>query len=159
MMKAEAASRISSDQRDVLETVRSAGAVPLDALLDRVVETLHSRISRYTGVYVYWMDGPDAMVLRAFRGRPTAHMRIPLSVGICGRAAREKRTVIVDDVTADPSYLACNLETRSEIVVPIMRDDAVLGEIDIDGDAAAAYGPTDQRFLEAVAQLIAARFI
>jgi GAF domain-containing protein len=80
-----------------------------------------------------------------------------VSVGICGLAAREKHTVIVDDVSADPSYLACSLETRSEIVVPIMKGDVVMGEIDIDGDVAAAYGPTDRRFLEEVAAMIAAR--
>ncbi len=156
-MKAESASRLSRAQRDVLDQVRRDGAGPLDALLDRVVETLHSRFAHYTGVYLYWMDGPDALVLRAHRGRPTEHTRIPVAVGICGRAAREKRTVIVDDVTADPSYLACSLETKSEIVVPILKGDAVLGEIDIDGDAAAAYGPSDQRFLEELAGLIAAR--
>jgi L-methionine (R)-S-oxide reductase len=156
-MKAAAAAGLSREQRDVLDLIRSADAVPLDALLDAVVEALHAGFSQYTGVYVYWMDGPDALVLRAFRGRPTEHARIPVSVGICGRAAREKRTVIVDDVTADPSYLACSLETKSEIVVPIMKGGAVLGEIDIDGDDAAAYGRADQRFLEEVAALIAAR--
>ena len=156
-MKAESASRVSRDQRDVLDLLRRDGKGPLDAVLDRVVEALHDRFSHYTGVYLYWMDGADALVLRAFRGRPTEHTRIPVAVGICGRAARERRTVIVDDVTADSSYLACSIETKSEIVVPIMKGDVVLGEIDIDGDAAAAYGPADQRFLEQVATLVAAR--
>jgi GAF domain-containing protein len=156
-MRAAAASDFSKEQVEVLDLVRLAGTLPLDQLLDRVVEALHARFSHYTGVYLYWMDGPDALVLRTHRGRPTEHTRIPVSVGICGRAAREKHTVIVDDVTADPAYLACSLETRSEIVVPIMRGDVVLGEIDIDGDAARAYGPADQRFLEEVARLIAAR--
>jgi L-methionine (R)-S-oxide reductase len=154
-MRAAAASGFSKDQLEVLDLVGRAGRSSLDALLDQVVEALRSRFAHYTGVYLYWMDGPDALVLRAYRGRPTDHTRIPVERGICGRAAREKRTVIVDDVTADPSYLACSLETRSEIVVPIMKSGAVLGEIDIDGDAAAAYGPTDERFLEAVAALIA----
>jgi L-methionine (R)-S-oxide reductase len=156
-MTAAAASAFSRDQVEVLDLVRRSGASPFDALLDRVVEVLHERFPHYTGVYLYWMDGPDALVMRAFRGRPTEHTRIPVAVGICGRAAREKRTVIVDDVTADASYLACSLETRSEIVVPILKGDVVLGEIDIDGDAAAAYGPADQRFLEELARLIAGR--
>jgi len=156
-MRAAAASGFSKGQLEVLDLIGGAPASPLDALLDRVVEALHSRFPHYTGVYLYWMDGPDALVLRAFRGRPTEHVRIPVDRGICGRAAREKRTVIVDDVASDPSYLACNLETRSEIVVPIMKDGVVFGEIDIDGDAAGAYGPTDQRFLEELAALIAAR--
>ena len=157
MMKAESASRISRDQREFLESLRRDGAGPLDAVLDRVAEGLHGRFARYTGVYLYWLDGPDALVLRAFRGRPTEHTRIPVAVGICGRAVRERRTVIVDDVTSDQSYLACSLETRSEIVVPVMKDGVVLGEIDIDGDDAAAYGTSDQRFLEEVAALVAAR--
>jgi GAF domain-containing protein len=59
--------------------------------------------------------------------------------------------VIVDDVRSDPGYLACFLETRAEIVVPVRRDDRVLGEIDIDGETVAAYDASDQRFLEAVA--------
>jgi L-methionine (R)-S-oxide reductase len=156
-MVAAAASGFSKGQLEVLDLIGSAPASPFDALLDRVVEALRSRFSHYTGVYLYWMDGPDALVLRAYRGRPTEHMRIPVDRGICGRAAREKRTLIVDDVTADPSYLACSLETRSEIVVPIMKGGKVLGEIDIDGDDAAAYGPADQRFLEELARLIAVR--
>ncbi len=112
---------------------------------------------RYTGVYLYWMDGDDSLLLRAYSGRPTEHTRIPIARGICGRAAREKRTVIVDDVQSDASYLACSLETRSEIVVPIMKGGRVLGEIDIDGDDPKAYGPRDQRFLEELAGLIAGR--
>jgi len=156
-MAAAAASAFSRVQLDVLDLVRGAGTMPLDALLERVAGELRSHFGTYTGVYFYWMDGPDALVLRAHSGRPTVHTRIPVSVGICGRAAREKHTVIVDDVSADPSYLACSVETRSEIVVPIMKGDVVLGEIDIDGDKARAYGPADQRFLEELARAIAAR--
>ena len=159
MMKAAAASGFSKDQVEVLDLVGRSGALPFDALIDRVVEALHARFPHYTGVYLYWMDGRDALVLRTHRGRPTEHTRIPVAVGICGRAAREKRTVIVDDVTADASYLACSLETRSEIVVPIMKGDMVLGEIDIDGDTAKAYGTADQAFLEKVAALVAARVL
>jgi L-methionine (R)-S-oxide reductase len=154
---AEAQSARAGRERQVLESVRRAPPDSLDALLEQVVTELHGGFPHYTGVYLYWMDGRDALALRTYRGRPTEHTRIPLDRGICGRAARERRTVIVDDVQADPSYLACSLETRSEIVVPIMRDGAVLGEIDIDGDDRAAYNDADRRFLEALASLIAAR--
>jgi L-methionine (R)-S-oxide reductase len=156
-MKTAAASGFSESQLKVLALVAGSGAAPLDQLLDALVAALRTYFAHYTGVYVYWMDEPDALVLRAFRGRPTEHTRIPVDRGICGRAAREKRTVIVDDVAADPSYLACSLGTRSEIVVPIMKNRRVFGEIDIDGDDPAAYGPQDQRFLEELARLIAAR--
>jgi L-methionine (R)-S-oxide reductase len=147
----------SRTERQVLEMVRREPRGSLDAVLERVAAALHDGFSHYTGVYLYWMDGPDVLVLRTYRGRPTEHTRIPVDRGICGRAAREQRTVIVDDVSADPSYLACSLETSSEIVVPIMRAGEVLGEIDIDGDDRAAYNDADRRFLEEVASLIAER--
>ena len=82
---------------------------------------------------------------------------IPLGRGICGAAAAEKATIIVDDVNTDPRYLACSLETKSEIVVPIMKGGEVLGEIDIDSDRLAAFGAADQKMLEAVAALLAER--
>jgi L-methionine (R)-S-oxide reductase len=82
-------------------------------------------------------------------------VRIPLDQGICGAAASTGQTVIVDDVNADPRYLACSLETRSEIVVPIKRDGQVLGEIDIDSDQPAAFTPDDRELLEAVASMLA----
>jgi GAF domain-containing protein len=78
-------------------------------------------------------------------------------MGICGAAAAEKATIIVDDVHRDPRYLACSIATRSEIVVPILRGDEVIGEIDVDSDQPAAFGPQDQALLEAVARALAER--
>jgi L-methionine (R)-S-oxide reductase len=80
---------------------------------------------------------------------------IPVGQGICGKAARENRTVVVDDVRAAPEYLACFLETRSEIVVPIHSGGSVVGEIDIDGNEVKAYDSSDDRFLSAVAARVA----
>ncbi len=136
-------------------SLADAPARGLDERLDGLAASLQAGFPHYTGVYFYWLEGGDDLRLRAFRGRPTDHQRIPVGQGICGRAAREKSTVVVDDVNADPAYLACSLETRSEIVVPIMRDGAVLGEIDIDSDVPAAFGPADRAFLERLATLIA----
>jgi GAF domain-containing protein len=102
------------------------------------------------------MDG-DELVLGPYRGKPSPHTRIPLGRGICGAAATEKATIIVDDVNADPRYLACSIETRSEIVVPIMRGAEVLGEIDIDSDRRAAFTDADRELLEQVAEMIATK--
>ena len=110
----------------------------------------------YTWVGIYLLDGNE-LVLGPFVGKPSPHTRIPLGRGICGAAAAEKTTIIVDDVNADPRYLACSIETRSEIVVPIMLDGEVLGEIDIDSDRLAAFRATDQALLEAVAAQLAPR--
>lgn len=147
----------AAHERAVLEIARSMQPPPLDEALRRLAVALRERFPHYSGVYVYWLEDADTLVLRACDGRPTEHARIPVGRGICGRAVRERATVIVDDVRADPDYLACSLETRSEIVVPIMRGDRVLGEIDIDGDDPAAYDERDRRFLEEVAALIAER--
>jgi GAF domain-containing protein len=96
-------------------------------------------------------------VLGPYVGKPSPHTRIPLGRGICGAAAAEKTTIVVDDVNADSRYLACSIETKSEIVVPIMRGNEVLGEIDIDSDRTAAFGPRDRELLEPIAALLADR--
>jgi GAF domain-containing protein len=126
----------------------------LDQVIDQVTAALKENFSHYTGVYIYLLDG-DMLILKTYRGRPTEHTRIPIGAGICGRAARVKATVIVDDVLADSEYIACSLETRSEIVVPIMQGERVLGEIDIDSDVASAFSEQDRKFLEQVADLLA----
>src|SRR4051794_9843583 len=122
--------------------------------MERVVEALKREMPHYTWVGIYVLDG-DELVLGPFLGKPSPHTRIPIGRGICGAAARERQTIIVDDVNADSRYLACSLDTRSEIVVPIMSGERVLGEIDIDSDRSAAFGSEDKRLLESVASLLA----
>jgi L-methionine (R)-S-oxide reductase len=121
--------------------------------MERVVAILKREMPAYTWVGIYLLEG-DELVLGPFLGKPSPHTRIPLGRGICGAAATEKQTIIVDDVNADPRYLACSVETRSEIVVPIMSGSRVLGEIDIDSDRPAAFGAEDKTLLEAVASLL-----
>jgi L-methionine (R)-S-oxide reductase len=120
-----------------------------------IVEYLHDHFPEYSWVGIYWVEGSD-LVLGPWRGpEATQHTRIPIGTGICGAAAASGRTEIVPDVSKDPRYLACFPETKSEIVVPIVRQGRVIGEIDIDGRRPAAFGPADQRFLEQVATLLA----
>jgi L-methionine (R)-S-oxide reductase len=144
---------------DVLSDVRAAiaAAADLDAAMDRTVALLKEHLPHYTWTGIYVLEG-DTLVLGPYRGKPSPHTRIPLHSGICGAAASEQQTIVVDDVNADPRYLACSMETRSEIVVPIMRDGVVLGEIDIDSDQVAAFADADRTLLEAVAGDLAARF-
>lgn len=121
---------------------------------ERVVEFLHATFPHYTWVGIYWLEG-DELVLGPWRGpEPTQHTRIPVGVGICGAAAASGRTELVRDVTQDPRYLSCFPYTRSEIVVPILRDGAVVGEIDIDSREPDAFGEADRAFLEQVAGLL-----
>jgi GAF domain-containing protein len=122
--------------------------------MTRLVAQLKARVPHYTWVGIYLLEGNE-LVLGPYLGKPSPHTRIPLGQGICGAAATEKTTIVVDDVNSDPRYLACSIETRSEIVVPIMRGAEVLGEIDIDSDAPAAFGSQDRQMLEALAAVLA----
>jgi L-methionine (R)-S-oxide reductase len=126
-----------------------------DDRLAAAVEALQGGFEHYSWVGIYLVQGDD-LVLGPWQGpQATEHVRIPVGQGVCGTAAASGVTEIVDDVNADPRYLACFPSTRSEIVVPIARDGRVVGEIDIDSDRPAAFGGEDRAFLERVAELIA----
>ena len=144
------------DPGDLLTAIGSAvAAAPnAQAAMQQAVRLLKDCISYYTWVGVYLLDGNE-LVLGPYLGKPSPHTRIPLGRGICGAAAAEKTTIVVDDVNADPRYLACSSDTKSEIVVPIMQGRDVLGEIDIDSDRPGAFHERDRKLLESVAALLA----
>ena len=125
--------------------------------MERAVAQLKEHLPTYSWVGIYLLEGEE-LVLGPYLGKPSPHTRIPLNRGICGAAASQKATIVVDDVNRDPRYLACSLETKSEIVVPIMHGDTVYGEIDIDSDKHAAFGEPDRELLEHVARALAMKF-
>jgi L-methionine (R)-S-oxide reductase len=147
--------RTAIDYAAVEQEIRRELAQVTDgrAAMQKAVEILAARVPLYNWVGIYQLFGNE-LVLGPFAGKPSPHTHIPLGRGICGAAAAEKATIIVDDVNADTRYLPCSLETKSEIVVPIMRGCDVLGEIDIDSDQTAAFGTEDQRMLEVVAAIL-----
>jgi L-methionine (R)-S-oxide reductase len=125
-----------------------------DEILRQVVDVLRERFDHYSWVGIYFVEG-DELQLGPWNGpAATEHVRIPVGEGVCGAAAASGVTEIVDDVNADPRYLACFASTRSEIVVPISYEDIVVAEIDIDSDQPAAFGEADRIFLEDVAALV-----
>src|SRR5580658_1287562 len=135
----------------------AAGATSAQQLMEGITKLLHQKMLRYNWVGFYMLEkgGPqDVLVLGPFRGTMTPHTRIPLNQGICGAAASTGRTVIVDDVNADPRYLACSLETKSEIVVPIFVKGEVVGELDIDSHTPAAFTADDRQLVEHCARLV-----
>jgi L-methionine (R)-S-oxide reductase len=134
----------------------AARAADANSLMAQTVELLRRERPHYQWVGVYLLEG-ETLVLGPYVGKPTPHTRIPLNQGICGAAASTGKTIVVDDVSADPRYLACSLETRSEIVVPIEREGTILGEIDIDSDTPGAFTDEDRRLLEAVAEILAGK--
>jgi len=131
-------------------------APSLEALETGVVEAIAKELPTYNWTGFYMLDPEDAetLVLGAFHGEPTPHVRIPVSQGICGAAVATGETVVVDDVHADPRYLSCSIRTKSEIVAPIYARGKVVGEIDIDSHRAAAFTAMDRAFLEEAARIV-----
>jgi L-methionine (R)-S-oxide reductase len=142
--------------REEVERVNAAAASAHE-LMTKLVALLHERMLKYNWVGFYMLDEssqPPALVLGPFQGAMTPHTRIPLNQGICGAAASTGKTVVVDDVAKDPRYLACSLETKSEIVAPVFRHGKVAGELDIDSHFPAAFTPEDRAFVEHCAALV-----
>ena len=126
-------------------------------VLRETVKVLKENYEHYNWVGIYLLKG-DELVLGPYLGKPSPHTRIRLNKGICGAAASQKKTVNIPDVNADPRYLACSLETRSEIVVPIMRGKQVFGEVDIDSNKLSAFTKEDQLLLEQVCSILSELF-
>jgi L-methionine (R)-S-oxide reductase len=152
--------KLTSAMNDLLADMRShAEAAPsLASLQQHVVEAIARRLPHcnWTGFYMLDPMQPETLVLGPFVGDPTPHLRIPIAQGICGAAVASGETLIVDDVNADPRYLSCSIQTKSEIVVPIHAHGSVIGEIDIDSHAPAAFNHIDRAFLEEAARIVGA---
>ncbi len=147
--------RIEEVRAEVAELARASHTA--GELMQGVCKLLHDRMLKYNWVGFYMLEPgakPPVLVLGAFMGAMTPHTRIPLHQGICGAAASSGKTIIVDDVSKDPRYLACSLETKSEIVVPIFVNGQVAGELDIDSHFAAAFGEEDQKLVQYCAEVV-----
>ncbi len=125
-------------------------------LMDRICRKLNERMLKYNWVGFYMIDPDDsqALILGPYIGAMTPHTRIRLNEGICGAAASQGATVVVDDVSKDSRYLACSIETKSEIVVPVFVNKKVVGELDIDSHFLAAFGPEDRELTEHCARVM-----
>lgn len=138
--------------REIVADIERFAATTQDltSLQQFAARLIAERLPHYNWVGFYMLDPSDhaMLVLGPFHGAPTPHVRIPVTQGICGAAVAQGETVIVDDVSADPRYLSCSIETKSEIVVPIRVRGKVTGEIDIDSHALHAFSPDDRGFLE-----------
>ena len=99
----------------------------------------------------YFFDGTE-LVVGPFQGLP-ACVRIPLDRGVCGAAARTRQTQRIADVHAFPGHIACDAASRSELVVPLVRDGALLGVFDLDSPVPDRFGVEDQAGLETIAAL------
>ena len=153
-----AASRTEELKQELDRLVRNSKSA--SDFMSQVVKLLRQRVPKYNWVGFYMLETAEQapmLALGAFDGAPTPHTRIPLHQGICGAAASSGKTIVVDDVSSDPRYLACSLETKSEIVVPIFVRDKVVGELDIDSHSPAAFQEEDRKLVEYCTALVGKR--
>ena len=125
-------------------------------LMERISQRLHEKMTRYNWVGFYLVDpaAPDILVVGSFVGSFTPNARIPLNTGLCGAAATTGQTVVVDDVSKDPRYLAGSPLVKSEIVVPIFVRNKLAGELDIESYFTSAFTEPEKAFVEACAGLV-----
>jgi len=123
-------------------------------LLELAAERIRAAGQPYTSVYLYMLHG-DELVLEAKSGRETEHTRIPVGKGVCGTAVATGTDQNVGDVRNVGNYLACNLETRSELVVLIRRGAAILGQIDVDSDLPDPFTSAEHAEVRKVADALA----
>ena len=147
-----------SDVKNEIDRINQAAGSVEDFMWE-TVKLLHDRMLKYNWVGFYMLeDGTQRnapmLALGPFQGAMTPHTRIPLHQGICGAAASTGQTVVVDDVSKDPRYLACSIETKSEIVVPVFVRGKVVGELDIDSHFPAAFKAEDRELVEYCAGVV-----
>ena len=118
---------------------------------------LLSGVKGYDWCGVYRLEG-DTLLLDAFVGAETQHTSIPVGRGVCGAAVAQGKNQIVHDVAQRDDYLACGLETKSEIVVLIRDNGTVIGQIDVDSHTVGTFSEADERFLEELAGMLADRW-
>lgn len=149
-----------TDGHEIVEKLRAArdAGASRDELLAEAVRQIEGAEEHYDWVGIYLLDG-EVLDLHNYIGKATDHARIPVGVGVCGTAVVTGRDMNVPDVDALDNYLACSLETVSELVVLIRGDDGEIhGQLDLDSDRRAAFNDRDERELKRIADWLAGLF-
>ncbi len=126
------------------------------AVMELIAQRLHEKMTRYNWVGFYLVDpaDPGILLVGPFVGSFTPNARIPLDTGLCGAAASSGQTVVVDDVTKDPRYLAGSPLVKCEIVVPIFVKNKLAGELDVESYFSGAFTKPEQEFVEGCAAVV-----
>ncbi len=147
------------NKKEIIAEIASelSSTLDINAAAASAVKIISRRLPYYKWVGVYWLQ-TDVLVLGPYVGAPTEHDRIKVGSGVCGTAVAQNRNQVIEDVRTLDNYLACSLETRSEIVALIRnKNGAIIGQIDADGDGVGDFDSMDEAFLSEVAALIAAK--
>lgn len=126
------------------------------SLLNEICELLQKKVSHYNWVGFYFANSQkQTLHLKAYSGIPTEHSVIPFGKGICGQVAVSNSPFLVDDVSAQDNYIACDINVKSELVVPLIVKGENIGQIDIDSNTINAFNTKDTVFLEQLNAAIA----
>jgi GAF domain-containing protein len=140
---------------EVLEILHKSGGNPEDKLF-ALCTFLREKVTYYDWVGFYFKNGDkEELKLGPFAGTPTDHSIIPFGKGICGQVAVSNKNFVVPDVSAQDNYIACSLDVKSEIVIPMFKNGKNIGQIDIDSDSLDPFSEEDERFLEFVNREVA----
>ena len=145
------------NHHEILQTVTSLllnEKKPIKSL-NNVCTYLQKTIKHYdwVGFYFHHETKPE-LHLKAYAGAPTDHTIIPFGKGICGQVAELHQNFLVDNVHAQSNYIACSIDVKSELVVPLFRNGKNVGQIDIDSHTLAAFSSADETLLEEVNKLV-----
>ena len=128
----------------------------LDKTLKDVCELLKYSVPYYDWVGFYFKNGEkEELKIGPYAGLATDHTIIPFGKGICGQVAVSSENLVVPDVNAEDNYIACSLNVKSEIVIPLFVNNINIGQIDIDSNTANPFTREDERFLEFVCESVA----
>ncbi len=134
-------------------TARDEKLLEICKLLEREVDTFD-----WVGFYFADPEGKEELHLGPYVGEPTDHARIPFGRGICGQVAVSHETFISQNVHEEDNYIACSVDVQSEIVVPIMKGDTFVAQIDIDSNTRGSITKAQRTLLEQIAQLVESEF-
>jgi GAF domain-containing protein len=123
--------------------------------LNFICEFLQKNIKGYDWVGYYFHNDKNQLVLKTYFGLKTDHTIIPFGKGICGQTAESNMHIIVDDVNDEENYISCNIDVKSEIVVPLFSNNKNIGQIDIDSNTLGRFTLDDLKFLKKINILIA----
>jgi GAF domain-containing protein len=137
-----------------------ASSASAEALMQRVSDRLHQEMPRYNWVGFYLVDptDPTFLIVGPYTGSFSPNVRIPLDRGLCGAAASTGQTVVVQDVSKDPRYLAGTDMVKSEIVVPIFAARKLVGELDVESYFLDTFDAAEKEFVEGCAAIVGRYF-
>ena len=127
--------------------------------LTAICEVLQKKLKNYDWVGFYFSDFKDQMLyLKAFAGTPTNHTSIPFGKGICGQVALSNKNFLVPEVTAEDNYIACSLDVRSELVVPLFSNGKNICQIDVDSNIPDRFSNKDVNLLRNICNLVSSSY-